>query len=130
MKRRQVRWMVAGFVMLAVLTLPSCGFKRQLVSITLIPNKATLGGSGLKLQFQAIGNYVHPPDSRDITDSVAWTSAADSVVSVDPTGLATSGIDCGTDITITATGHSDPHDSSSGIVVGIATVTVTHTGCP
>src|SRR5262249_18486297 len=107
--------------------LPSCGFKRKLVSIDVIPDKATLGGPGLSLQFQAIGNYIHPPDSRDITTSVIWKSAAESVVSITSTGLATSGFDCGDNITITATGHSDPHDSSSGIVVGTAAVSVT---CP
>jgi hypothetical protein len=114
---------------LAVATLPSCGFKRKLVSITLIPATATLGGPGVELQFQAIGNYVHPPDSRDITDSVAWGSAAPQIVTIDQTGLATSQFGCGTNITITATGHSDPHDDSSGVVVGTAAVTVTQPAC-
>jgi hypothetical protein len=124
---RQSRLAVFATLMLAVLLLPSCGFKRQLVSITMIPAKATLGGPGLTLQFQAIGNYIHPPDSRDITNSATWTSAATDVVSVDPHGLAESGEACGTNITITATAHSDPHDSSSGIVIGTAAVDVT---CP
>ena len=88
-------------------------------------NTVTLAGPGLDLQFKAVGNYIHPPDSRDITSSVAWQSAATQVVSINATGLATSGAVCGTNITITATAHSDPHDSSSGIVVGTAAVTVT-----
>jgi hypothetical protein len=125
MGRGRVRLTVVAVALSAALALPSCGFKRQLVSIDLIPNKVTLGGPDLTFQFQAIGNYIHPPDSRDITDSVTWKSAADSVVSISDTGLATSGVDCGDNITITATGHTDPHDSSSGIVVSTAAVTVT-----
>jgi hypothetical protein len=124
---RRSRLAILGMLVLAVLLLPSCGFKRQLVSITMIPNQATLGGPGLTLQFQAIGNYIHPPDSRDITNSATWTSAATDVVSVDAHGLAESGEGCGTGITITATAHSDPRDSSSGIVIGTAAVDVT---CP
>jgi hypothetical protein len=83
------------------------------------------------LQFKAIGNYQHPPDSRDITTSVTWESVAPQIVTVDQTGLAISQNGCGTNITITATGHSDPHDSSSGLVVGMAAVDVTQPGiCP
>jgi hypothetical protein len=127
MRRGRVRWIVVVLGLLAALALPSCGFKRKLVSITVIPDTVTLGGPDLTLQFKAVGNYIHPPDSRDITNSVGWESAAPDVVSIEPSGLAKSGIDCGTNITITATGHSDPHDEHSGIVVGIAAVTVT---CP
>lgn len=116
-----------AFLMLAVLLLPSCGFRRKLISITIIPDKATLGGPGLDLQLKAVGNYIHPPDSRDITDTATWESAAPQVISVDAHGLATSGEACGTDITITATAHSDPHDSASGEVIGTAAITVT---CP
>jgi len=118
---------VLAFLMLAVLLLPNCGFKRKLVSITVTPDKATLGGPGLDLQLKAVGNYIHPPDSRDLTDTVTWESAAPQVVTVDAHGLATSGVACGTDITITATAHSDPHDSGSGLVIGTAAITVT---CP
>jgi len=125
MRQGRLRFVVVAWTMLAVLALPNCGFKRQLVSITVVPNTVTMAGPGLELQFKAVGNYIHPPDSRDITSSVAWQSAAPQVVSINATGLATSGILCGTTIAITATSHSDPHDSSSGIIVGIAAVTVT-----
>ena len=128
MRRGRVRLTVGIMALLAVIALPSCGFKRKLVTITLIPNMATLGGPGVELQFQAIGNYEHPPDSHDITNSVVWASAAPQIVTIDQTGLAISQDGCGTNITITATGHSDPHDSKSGVVVGTAAVTVTQPG--
>ncbi|MFY9559393.1 MAG: Ig-like domain-containing protein [Terriglobales bacterium] len=132
MRQGRVRFVVVVLTMFAVLVLPSCGFKRKLVSITVIPDTADIVGAGVQVQFKAIGNYVHPPDSRDITDSVAWESAAPQIVTIDQTGLATSTAGCGTKITITATGHSDPHDDSSGIVVGTASVSVTqpNNGCP
>jgi hypothetical protein len=124
MKHKRISSVVAVLTLLAVVSVAGCGFKRKLVSITVIPDGATLGGPGLTIQFKAIGSYIHPPDSRDITDSVTWESAAPEVVDIDQTGLATSGLDCGTNITITATGHSDPGDQSSGLVIGKATVNV------
>jgi hypothetical protein len=124
---RHSRRAILPMLILTALLLPSCGFKRKLVSITVSPDKATLGGPGLDLQYTAIGNYVHPPDSRDITESVTWASAAPDVVAIDSHGLAVSRLACGTNIPITATAHSDPHDSSSGIVVGTVSVSVT---CP
>jgi hypothetical protein len=126
------RRIVAIGILLAGFLLPSCGFKRKLVSITMIPSTATLTGPGVNIQFQAIGNYEHPPDHRDITNSVNWASAAPQIVTIDQAGLATSTTGCGTGITITATAHSDPHDSESGVVIGTATVAVAQPGgiCP
>jgi hypothetical protein len=112
--------------MLSVLALPSCGFKRQLVSITVTPDGANITGTDVNVQFTAIGHYIHPPDSRDLTNSVVWASSSEQVIKIDSTGLGLSGSFCGTNIPITATAHSDPHDSNSGIVVGTATVSVAH----
>jgi hypothetical protein len=128
MKRRRVSWWVVVLTVAAVLSVAGCGFKRKLVAITVLPDGATLGGPGLQIQFKAVGSYIHPPDSRDITNSVAWESAAPQVISIDETGLATSGVDCGQNITITASGHSDPGDQSSGLVIGKATVNVCQGG--
>ena len=126
MKRRVSR-LVVLVTIAAVLSVSGCGFKRKLVSITVLPDGATLGGPDLQIQFKAVGHYVHPPDGRDITTSVTWESLAPQVITIDATGLATSGVACGDNITITASAHSDPHDESSGLVIGNATVSVT---CP
>jgi hypothetical protein len=126
MNRSRMRIALGAMVVLTVASLlAGCGFQRRLVSITLIPNQATLGGPGLELQFKAVGNYIHPPESKDITDLVTWESAAPEVVSIDSSGLATSGTACGTNITITATSYSDPDKKSGGIVIGTASVSVT-----
>ena len=127
MTRGSLRSVVVACTIFALLLLPGCGFKRQLIAISIVPNTATLFGPGVNLQFKAVGSYIHPPDTRDITNTVAWQSAAPDVVSITSAGLATSGFACGTNITITATGHSDPNDSSSGIVVGTATLSVSQT---
>ncbi len=132
MRQGRVRLVVVALVLVAVLMLPSCGFKRKLVSITLIPDAADVVGAGVNVQFKAVGNYIHPPDSRDITDTVVWESAAPQIVTINQAGLATSTAGCGSNITITATANSDPHDDHSGVVVGTAAVSVTQPGdvCP
>jgi len=127
MKRSYIGLAMGVLVMVAALfALPSCGFERRLVSITINPPGATIAGPGVTVNFQAIGTYIHPPDQRDITDSVVWTSAAPDVISiVSNTGVAMSKFACGTNITITATAYSDPQNHSGSVVVGTASVTVT-----
>ncbi len=111
----------------AFLAFPSCGFDRKLVSITINPSGASIVGPDVTVNFQAIGNYIHPPDSRDITDSVVWTSAAPQVIQILSPGVAQSGFACGTNITITATWYSNPQTQTGAVVVGTATVNVTAT---
>jgi hypothetical protein len=133
MKRSYVGLAMGALVLVGALsTFSSCGFDRRLVSITINPPGANITGSGIVIPFQAIGNYVHPPDQHDITDSVVWTSAAPQVISiVSNTGVATSGIDCGSNITITATSYSDPQSKTGTVVVGTAPVSVTQVpNCP
>lgn len=132
MRQERLRLIAMVGMLLAWFMLPSCGFERRLVTITVIPDGANITGAGVEVQFKAVGNYIHPPDSRDITNSVVWESAAPQIVDIDQSGLATSTDGCGTDITITATGHSDPHDDNSGVVIGTAAVSVTQPGntCP
>ncbi len=129
MKRSYIGLAMSALVMVAtLLTFPSCGFERRLVSITINPPGANIVGPGVIVNFQALGNYIHPPDQEDITDSVVWTSAAPQVVFiVSNTGVATSKFDCGTNITITATSYSNPQTHTGAVVVGTATVNVNPT---
>jgi hypothetical protein len=108
-----------------VLGLSSCGHDQKLISITINPSGASITGAGVVVNFQAIGTYIHPPENKDITTSVVWTSAAPQVVSiVSNTGVATSGTGCGTNITITATAYSNPQNHTGSVVVGTAGVNV------
>ncbi|MGH9576955.1 MAG: hypothetical protein ACRD3R_05915 [Terriglobales bacterium] len=95
----------------------SCGDDRDLLSITVIPDKVTLNSVSLTAQFIANGTFNRGPD-EDITNSVTWASAQPQIVSISSSGLATRGTVCGT-ATITA--------SREG-VTGTATVTQTFCG--
>ena len=132
MKRRYIG-LAMGAVMAvgAALSLPGCGHDLQLVSVTVIPNGATITGTGVTVNFQATGTYIHPPETRNITDSVVWASAAPQIISINAnTGVAVSGDACGSNITITATAYSDPQTQSGSAVIGQALVSVTQTACP
>jgi hypothetical protein len=129
MKRSYIGLALSALVIVgAVLSLPSCGHDQKLISITVNPSGATITGPDIVVNFQALGSYIHPPETKDITNSVVWTSAAPQVVSiVSNTGVATSGFVCGTNITITATAYSNPQNKSGSAVVGTGTVNVNAT---
>jgi hypothetical protein len=88
----------------------------------------TFGSAGLEVDYKALGNYENPVESRDITNSVFWQSAAPEVISIDPnTGVAFSGTACGTNITITATHYRNQQEHTGAAVVGSVVSSVT---CP
>jgi hypothetical protein len=111
-----------------LLTLPGCGHDQQLVSITIVPatenfgatNIPVLDDAGLNVQLRALGSYIHPPVTKDITNQVTWVSNTPQMVTVNFTGLITvTGVSCGGTIvsaTVT-TNHSDGNISSSGAIV-------------
>jgi Bacterial Ig-like domain (group 2) len=114
----------------------SCGHKQQLVSITIEPDTETFGAAnipvsedaGLSVQLRALGNYSHPPVTKDITDRVTWVSDTTDLVTVSDTGLLTAtGISCGSGLVSATvrTDHSAGNISSSGaIVTGTMTANV------
>ena len=122
----------APFGLLAVasllLTLPACGHDQQLVSITIVPAIETFGDAntpvdldqGLNVQLRALGSYIHPPVTKDITNQVTWVSNTPQMVTVNSTGLITAtGLSCGGTIisaTVT-TNHSEGNISSTGALV-------------
>ena len=137
MKLRAVRVFLVSAAVLLVLGIFGCAHEQQLTSITVTPSDTTITGQGLELQFTALGHYIHPPESKDITSTVIWKSQADQIISFitpDKPGLATSGFGCGTNIGISAVVYSNPNNPSSGsTVIGAATVNVsqlTDPNCP
>jgi Divergent InlB B-repeat domain len=106
----------------------SCGHDQQLVGITVIPGTETFGAStipvpddaGLSVQLRALGTYIHPPVTKDITDQVIWATNTPDMVTVNSTGLiSATGLSCGGTI-ISATvlkNSSDGGLSSSGAIV-------------
>ena len=136
MNRQGSRFAIVVVAVLCVIGLPSCGHDQQLVSIDLQPGVETFGGpkipvsqdAGLKVQIKAMGNYIHPPVTKDITDQAVWASNTPQMVTVNSTGLImATGDACGnTLITATvATNKSAGGISSSGAeVVGTMTANV------
>ncbi len=120
--------LVVIVVVTSAAVLAGCGAKRQLVSITVVPNNVTFGAPGLIVNYKAYGNFNNPVETRDITNSVLWTSAAPQVISIDPsTGVATSGEACGTNITISAIHYHNQQAQTGPTVVGRVVASVT---CP
>lgn len=116
--------MIAG----AFLTLSSCGRDQELTSIQIQPITETFGSSttllstdaGAQVQLRALGTYIHPPVTKDITNQVTWNSNTPQMMTVDATGLVTvTGLACGnTLISATVnTGKSSGGISSSGALV-------------
>lgn len=116
--------------------LPGCGHEQQLVEITVVPDVETFGATnipviankGAKVQLRALGSYIHPPVTKDITTQVVWSSNTPDMVTVDAGGLITAtGNACGGTIisaTVT-TNHSSGNIPSSGaIVTGTMTANV------
>lgn len=106
----------------------SCGHEQQLVGITIQPDTENFGAAnipvnldaGLSVQLRALGQYIHPPVTKDITNQVTWASNTPDMVSVNSTGMitATGGACGGTLISATVnTNHSIGNLSSSGAII-------------
>jgi hypothetical protein len=108
-----------------LLPLASCSVSPSLSLITVTPTTMTFGGPGLTTQLTAIGTYTqgsHPATTRDITDSVTWASSTPACVTVNSTGLITSGSNTCSNILVTATAPG-----FTGTITGSMTVNVTQT---
>ncbi len=123
-------------VAIALLSVSSCGSPQELVSISIAPGTETFGApnipvaadAGLTVQLRALGTYVHPPVTKDITDQVTWASNDTQMVTVDSTGLVTAtGQTCGgTLVSATVTTNADASglSASGAIVTGYMTANV------
>jgi hypothetical protein len=117
-------------------TVNSCGRSQQLTSIAIQPAVETVGSAstpvasdaGPIVQLRALGTYIHPPVTKDITDQVTWVSNTTDMFTVSATGFLTAtGDSCGgTLVSATVkTNTSEGGISSSGaIVTGYMTANV------
>jgi hypothetical protein len=115
--------------------LAACARDQQLVSIDVQPTTETFGDAntpvsadaGLNVQLRALGTYIHPPVTKDITKNVVWTSNTPAMVTVDANGvLAATGGTCGNAlVSATLQTNSDGNRTASGaIVTGFMTANV------
>lgn len=113
-----------------LLSLSSCARDQELTLITVQPITETFGASnipvsanaGLNVQLRALGTYIHPPVSKDITNQVTWSSNTPQMVTTNATGLLTAtGDTCGNAL-VSAT--LSANQGSGSIVTGYMTATV------
>ncbi|MGD0830366.1 MAG: hypothetical protein ABR907_05440 [Terracidiphilus sp.] len=105
------------------LTIVGCGTSPSLTSIVVSPSSMSFGGAGLTTQLTAIGYYTHPghpAETKNITNSVSWTSSTPQCVTVNSTGFITSGFNVCSNIPVTASAPG-----FNGIIQGSMIVNVT-----
>jgi hypothetical protein len=136
MNRQGYRFAIVVVAVLCVIGLPSCGHDQQLVSIDLQPGVENFGATnipvsddaGLNVQIKAMGNYIHPPVTKDITDQAVWASNTPQMVTVTSAGLITAtGNFCGSTLitaTVTTNKSAGGISSSRAEVVGRMTANV------
>jgi Bacterial Ig-like domain (group 2) len=119
-----------------LLVLPGCGHDQQLVSIAVQPTTETFGSTtvpvfedaGGTVQLRALGSYIHPPTTKDITSQVTWSSNTPSMVTVDPAGvIEATGLACGNTLisaTVTTNSSAGGISSSGALVIGTMTANV------
>ena len=122
-----------------LLTLASCARDQQLVGLTVSPQGSTItltaAGQVIGTQFTAYGTYIHPAETKDLTNVAVWSTDSPTIIAVDPTtpGLVnTTGLGCGTNLGVTATVHTSG-DTNGNVVVGSSTMNVsfgTGSSCP
>ena len=133
MKGRSLSIVVLITVAGLLFGLNSCGRSQELVSIQVQPPVETFGASttavidnaGAQVQLRALGTYIHPPVTKDITNQVTWTSNTPQMFTVDSTGLLTAtGESCGGTLvsaTLTTNTSSGGLSSSGALVTGYMT---------
>jgi hypothetical protein len=87
----------------------SCGFNQHLVSIQVTPPGATFNSVGASIVFKAMGTYVHPPETKDITSIVTWSVDSQNLVSITNTSLVTALNICGSG-NLTASYYDSPNE--------------------
>jgi len=137
MIRKLVGVVVLIFIATVLVSLSGCGHDPQLESITVQPQSQTFGDSntpvianaGAQVQLRALGNYIHPPVTKDITGKVTWSSNTPQMMTVDSSGLLTvTGGACGATLvsaTVTTNSSTGGISSSGAIITGYMTGNVT-----
>jgi hypothetical protein len=127
------KWLSFVLVCGVTLFVPSCGHEQQLVSITLQPSGGfVFEGFGAQGQFTAFGNFIHPPETKDITNQVVWKLDVANLATLTQTGLITYNRTdgCGSG-NVTATHYNKGSNATAGpVVVGTALVKGVNDGTP
>jgi hypothetical protein len=101
---------------LLLFSLSSCARDQKLVSIAAQPSAGfVFEGFGGQGQFTALGTYIHPPETKDITDKIVWSLNIANFGTLTQTGqltyTRTDGCGGGN---VTATFYSNSSNPSAG----------------
>jgi hypothetical protein len=107
-----------------LLGVSGCARETRLTQITLQPGAETFlnPNPNLQVHFTALGTFIHPPATRDISAEVTWKTDTPQLISVAGGIVSPTGAGCGV-ATVTATSNKDT-GGSKNILVGNASVTV------
>jgi hypothetical protein len=117
-----------------LLNTSSCARSQQLVSITIEPGAVTFGAANpaQNATLTSLGTYIHPPETKNITTQVTWTTDIPQLVAVTSGGVVSpTGLGCGTANISASYNHGT--GPSGNVVIGYATITVggpPGSGCP
>jgi len=118
------KWIsIFGLISAAIclLSLSSCARGTRLVSIAIQPQSGTFGAvdPSLYFQFKAIGTYIHPPKTLDITNQVNWQSDNPQVIQVTSAGVVSPNLNCGVGQVF-----AEMHSGGNDVVSNSASITV------
>jgi hypothetical protein len=116
MRFKWLRFTALLAIAAGLLNVLSCARSQQLVSIAISPSGGfVFGGIGAQGQFTAAGTYIHPPETKDITDKVVWSIDIANFATLTQTGqityTRTDGCGSGQ---VSATVYSKPNDPTAG----------------
>jgi len=126
MKRSYIGLALGALVAVgAALSLPSCGHSQKLVSLEVQPGAFTFLNpypTALTEQYTAIGTYIQPPATMDVTNQATW-KIDDGAVTMTARGLFTPapGFCGGGNISATVPAGTG---GASNVIIAFATVTV------
>jgi hypothetical protein len=108
----------------------SCARSQKLTSINIQPGNGTFAkvDPSAFFNYKAYGNYIHPPQTLDITDKVSWQTDNPQVAQFTAPGVVSPNTNCGV-----AQIYATMHDSSNDVVSNQVSITVdgpVSLGCP
>jgi hypothetical protein len=107
-----------------LLSLSSCGRSQQLTAITIQPATFTFltPDPTLSANFTALGTYIHPPETKDISSLVTWSSDVPQLLAMTGSTVSPTGNGCGVVNVSASYNHGTGADGN--LVTGYSTVTI------